>query len=252
VAMSAPSAPALLLVVGAMLPAVSQAFSVAPMLAPRMALASSPVSGAHFGARASVFAPGARAALLRAPVAAARRTVGGAGACGVSMGPEAYVFEGLKRVVSCLPYILPLLDSLAYGRFLFQKMPMMGALFMTPLAPFIAISQSFPMASFVAFLGLFLFVVRNKAIPRFIRFNTMQALLMEIMMIFPQILTSGNMGGIIPFVFTEFISNMTFYAIASIVGYSCWCNLQGELPCKIPVVSTAVFQQIGGGAGFDN
>jgi len=31
-----------------------------------------------------------------------------------------------------------------------------------------------------------------------------------------QILTSGNMGGLIPFVFTEFVSNMTFYAIASI------------------------------------
>ena len=30
------------------------------------------------------------------------------------------------------------------------------------------------MLSFVAFLGLFLFVVRNKAVPRFIRFNTMQ------------------------------------------------------------------------------
>ena len=166
----------------------------------------------------------------------------------------------------------------------------------------------------------------------------MQALLLEILLIFPQILTSGNMGGLIPFVFTEFVSNMTFYAIAAIVGeeeatrrksygigegrrrggrveeeedkdedeegeqefvqhasrlipnavigYSCISNLRGELPCKIPVrsqcpiyapfrppfrfllpcssaslywsdsflqvISTAVFQQIGGGAGFDD
>jgi hypothetical protein len=41
----------------------------------------------------------------------------------------------------------------------------------------------------------------------------MQALLLEILLIFPQILTSGNMGGLIPFVFTEFVSNMTFYAM---------------------------------------
>jgi hypothetical protein len=105
------------------------------------------------------------------------------------------------------------------------------------------------MLSFVAFLGLFLFVVRNKAVPRFIRFNTMQvtlphllspnpflmnrpersniperlavpprhggrarraradpcgrvaapqALLLEILLIFPQILTSSNMGGFAP------------------------------------------------------
>ena len=118
----------------------------------------------------------------------------------------------------------------------------------------------------------------------------MQALLLEILLIFPQILTSGNMGGLIPFVFTEFVSNMTFYAIASIVGiftridtctdvrararantrsntctnssacahththtgYSCFSNLMGELPCKIPVISTAVFQQIGGGYGFED
>jgi hypothetical protein len=80
----------------------------------------------------------------------------------------------------------------------------------------------------------------------------MQALLLEILLIFPQILTSGNMGGLIPFVFTEFVSNMTFYAIAAIVGYSCFSNIMGELPCKIPVISTAVFQQIGGGYGFED
>eukprot|EP00288_Rhodomonas_lens_P014232 CAMPEP_0177711330 /NCGR_PEP_ID=MMETSP0484_2-20121128/11803_1 /TAXON_ID=354590 /ORGANISM="Rhodomonas lens, Strain RHODO" /LENGTH=245 /DNA_ID=CAMNT_0019223055 /DNA_START=65 /DNA_END=802 /DNA_ORIENTATION=+ len=163
-----------------------------------------------------------------------------------------FVVEGAMRVVACLPYILPMMDSLAYGRFLFQKVPILAVIFMKPLQPFVELSQAFPMLSFAAFLGLFLFVVRNKAVPRFIRFNTMQALLLEIMMIFPQILTSSNMGGVIPFMFTEFISNMTFYAIATIVGYSCFSNLIGELPCKIPVVSTAVFQQIGGGAGYDN
>ena len=29
-------------------------------------------------------------------------------------------------------------------------------------------------------------------------------------------------------------------------------SFMGELPCKIPVISTAVFQQIGGGAGFED
>mmetsp|Transcript_17155 Transcript_17155/g.26550 ORF Transcript_17155/g.26550 Transcript_17155/m.26550 type:complete len:109 (+) Transcript_17155:89-415(+) len=108
------------------------------------------------------------------------------------------------------------------------------------------------MISFVAFLGMFLFVVRNRAVPRFIRFSAMQALLLEILLIFPQILTSSNLGGLIPFMFTEFVSNMTFYAIATIVGYSCISNLQGELPCKIPVISQAVFQQIGGGSGYED
>jgi hypothetical protein len=155
-----------------------------------------------------------------------------------------FVLEGAQRILSCFPYILPMMDALGYGRFLFQKVPLMATIFMKPLQPFVELSQTFPMLSFVSFLGLFLFVVRNKNMPRFVRFNTMQALLLEIILIFPQILTSSNMGGLIPFMFTEFISNMTFYAIVSIVGYSCICNIRGELPCKIPVISTAVFQQV--------
>ena len=155
-----------------------------------------------------------------------------------------FVLEGAQRILSCFPYILPMMDALNYGRFLFQKVPLMATIFMKPLQPFVELSQTCPMLSFVSFLGLFLFVVRNKSMPRFVRFNTMQALLLEIILIFPQILTSSNMGGLIPFMFTEFISNMTFYAVVSIVGYSCICNIRGELPCKIPVISTAVFQQV--------
>jgi len=56
-----------------------------------------------------------------------------------------------------------------------------------PQKQFMDLAQAFPMLSFVAFLGLFLFVVRNKKLPRFVRFNTMQALLLEIILIFPQI-----------------------------------------------------------------
>ena len=76
-----------------------------------------------------------------------------------------FVKEGVLRCVSCLPYILPMMDSLAYGRFLFQKVPVLALIFMKPLQPFIDMATAFPMLSFVAFLGLFLFVVRNKKVP---------------------------------------------------------------------------------------
>uniref|UniRef100_A0A7S1GTJ9 Protein TIC 20 n=1 Tax=Hemiselmis andersenii TaxID=464988 RepID=A0A7S1GTJ9_HEMAN len=225
----------------------SLGFSVGPAFAPRLspsALTSISPHSSPLALRSTGPASLAQAQLNRRSLS--RRTPA---ATGMQMN---FLVEGLLRIGSCMPYILPMMDSLAYGRFIFQKVPLISMIFMTPLQPFVELAQAFPMLSFVAFLGLFLFVVRNKKIPRFVRFNTMQALLLEIILIFPQILTSSNMGGLIPFMFTEFISNMTFYSVVAIVVYSCLCNLRGELPCKIPVISTAVFQQIGGGAGYED
>ena len=45
------------------------------------------------------------------------------GTC-AQMAVGGFVKEGAMRAVSCLPYILPMMDSLAYGRFLFQKVPL--------------------------------------------------------------------------------------------------------------------------------
>lgn len=55
-----------------------------------------------------------------------------------------FVKEGAMRAVACLPYILPMMDSLAYGRFLFQKVPLLAVIFMKPLQPFIDLAQAFP------------------------------------------------------------------------------------------------------------
>jgi hypothetical protein len=58
-----------------------------------------------------------------------------------------FVKEGAMRAVACLPYILPMMDSLAYGRFLFQKVPILALIFMKPLQPFIDAAQAFPVSA---------------------------------------------------------------------------------------------------------
>ena len=63
------------------------------------------------------------------------------------MAVGGFVKEGAMRAVSCLPYILPMMDSLAYGRFLFQKVPLLAVIFMKPLQPFIDAAQAFPVSS---------------------------------------------------------------------------------------------------------
>ncbi|MBD2542122.1 Tic20 family protein, partial [Coleofasciculus sp. FACHB-SPT36] len=82
------------------------------------------------------------------------------------------------RVFACLPYLLPLLSVLPFGAYLFRQFPVL-ALILLPLQPLLAI-YSIPFASLIIFFVLFLGVVRNEKISHFIRFNTMQALLIDI------------------------------------------------------------------------
>ena len=58
-----------------------------------------------------------------------------------------FVKEGVMRGVACLPYILPMMDALAYGRFLFQKVPLLTLIFVKPLQPFIDLAQAFPVSA---------------------------------------------------------------------------------------------------------
>ena len=70
------------------------------------------------------------------------------GACAqMALNVGGFVKEGAMRAVACLPYILPMMDSLAYGRFLFQKVPILALIFMKPLQPFIDAAQAFPVSA---------------------------------------------------------------------------------------------------------
>ena len=84
------------------------------------------------------------------------------------------------RIFACLPYLLPLIDGLAFGRFLFTQFPFLQLL-LIPLSPLMQI-YSLPFASLVIFFALYLGVVRNENISHFIRFNAMQAILLDIVL----------------------------------------------------------------------
>jgi len=87
------------------------------------------------------------------------------------------------RIFACLPYLLPLVDGLAFGKYLFAQFPIVGEVLLLPLSPLIFIYQVIPFGSLIIFFALFLGVVRNENINHFIRFNAMQAILIDIVMI---------------------------------------------------------------------
>ena len=143
-----------------------------------------------------------------------------------------------ERIFACLPYLLPLIEGLAFGSYLFQQVPALGLAF-APLFPLIQIYASVPFAGLVVFFALFFLVVRNESIAHFIRFNTMQAILMDIVLVLCSLglpLFGASFAG-------EILSNTVFIGLVAAVGYSVIQSALGRY-AEVPVISEAVYMQV--------
>jgi hypothetical protein len=90
------------------------------------------------------------------------------------------------RIFAALPYLLPIIVGLPYGIQLMRDFPVLNFL-LVPLLPFITLysnlESSLPFFGLIVFFALILLVVRNPNISHFIRFNTMQAILLDIILV---------------------------------------------------------------------
>lgn len=145
------------------------------------------------------------------------------------------------RIFACLPYLLPLVEGLAFGKFLFSQFPALQVLFV-PLAP-VLLLYSIPFAGVIIFFALFLLVVRNESINHFIRFNTMQAILIDIVLI----LCSLILPILSPIPGAGFalqtLNNTIFLGVAIAVVYTVVQSLRGRY-AEIPAISDAVYMQV--------
>lgn len=146
-----------------------------------------------------------------------------------------------ERIFACLPYLLPLLDGLVYGRYLFQQFPPLRIIPVL-LTPLLQIYRGIPFLGLIVFFALYLLVVRNENISHFIRFNTMQAILLDIILILCGLILSilgGNLGGFI----METLSNMIFLGVIASFIYVVVQSLMGRY-AEIPTISDAVYMQV--------
>ena len=146
------------------------------------------------------------------------------------------------KIISIFLYMLPWSDALTFGNNLFIQFPFLQWLIL-PSFPIIFIERSLPFGSFLLFIILFIGVIRNPKIPYFIRFNSLQALLINIVLIlinygYKIILLPTNSA-----LFTRTFSNLIFIATLSIVIFSIIECLRGNEP-DIPGVSEAVRMQL--------
>uniref|UniRef100_A0A1D1ZB59 Protein TIC 20 n=1 Tax=Anthurium amnicola TaxID=1678845 RepID=A0A1D1ZB59_9ARAE len=149
-----------------------------------------------------------------------------------------------ERLFSALAYALPFFNSLHYGRFLFARFPSLG-LAIEPLLPLVAAYRSVPYASFVAFFALYLGVVRNPAFGRYVRFNAMQAVVLDVFLALPTLVQRvlGTPAGGLGFRLLEL-------GYGAIFAFAAACFLYGVVSCVLgktpylPIVASAADRQL--------
>ncbi|KAF4378656.1 hypothetical protein F8388_009532 [Cannabis sativa] len=154
------------------------------------------------------------------------------------------VTPATDRLVSAVAYTLPFFNSLQYGRHLFMQYPKLGYLF-DPLLPIIGLYRSIPYASFVAFFALYLGVVRNPSFTHYVRFNSMQAVTLDVLLVLPlllqRILSPGRSG--LGFRIMVWVYTALFVFSVLCFVYSLASCVLGRTP-YLPIVADAAARQI--------
>lgn len=146
------------------------------------------------------------------------------------------------RIFASLPYLLPLIDGLQFSGFLFRQFPVLQLLFI-PLAPLIKIYEDLPFASLIIFFALYLGVVRNENISHFIRFNAMQAILLDIVLMLCGLVLPIFSNGLQVAFIAETLYNMVFLGAFAAFVYAVVQSLLGRY-AEIPPLSDAVYMQV--------
>jgi len=152
-----------------------------------------------------------------------------------------------QRLVALLPYSLTWSDALPFGRDLFGSFPPLGAL-MLPAMPALLIQNlgsigGMNLGGLLLFVLLFAAVVRNPQVPYSIRFNTLQALMLDILLVVSglvfQLLQSLLGGGLL----IRTLANTLFLGTLLVLLFTVVQVLRGK-EADLPTLSEAVRMQL--------
>ncbi|KAF2946738.1 protein TIC 20-v, chloroplastic [Oryza sativa Japonica Group] len=154
--------------------------------------------------------------------------------------------EAPDRLVAAVAYLYPFLDGVHHGRFLLAQFPLFSTL-LSPLAPAARLFRSSPLTPFLLFLTLYFAVVRNQqAFSRFVRFNAMQAVALDVLLIFPDLLVQSfapSTGGGIGFELFQSMESTVFLFLLVCLVYGGGACLLGKTP-RLPIVADAAERQV--------
>ncbi|GFZ05346.1 TIC 20-v-like protein [Actinidia rufa] len=147
------------------------------------------------------------------------------------------------RLISAVCYFYPFFDGIQYGKYVITQFAPIQAL-IQPLVPAIRAFKSFPFNGFLVFLTLYFVVVRNPNFSRYVRFNTMQAIVLDVLLIFPDLLerSFNPRDGLGLDLMMSVDSTVFLYLLVCLIYGSSSC-LFGQLP-RLPIVAEAADRQV--------
>ncbi|WOK92036.1 protein TIC 20-v, chloroplastic-like [Canna indica] len=148
------------------------------------------------------------------------------------------------RLIAAACYLYPFLDGVQYGRYVMAQFPAFQVV-LQPLVPAIRLFRSTPITPILLFFTLYFAIVRNPSrFSRYVRFNTMQAIVLDILLIFPDILNQSfnPTGGIGLDLLQSLDSTVFLFLLVSLIYGSTTCIL-GQVP-RLPIVAEAAEKQV--------
>ena len=146
-----------------------------------------------------------------------------------------------QRPLAVLAYLLPWSAALPFGSSLDNLFPALQWL-VVPALPLVMLERSVPFGGFLLFLVLFLAVVRNPRVPYFLRFNVLQAILLDIVLVVLslafQLLRLGSLGFA-----GRTLANTVFLGVLVLLLFALVQCLRGK-EADIPTLSEAVRMQL--------
>lgn len=152
------------------------------------------------------------------------------------------------RIFASLAYLLPLVEvvgllmRVGIQNTIFGEFPALRIV-LVPLLPLVQIYFGVPFIGLIIFFVLFLLVVRNERVSHFIRFNTMQAILIDIVLFLCSILLQilGPVPGTTFAIAT--LANTIFLGVVAAAAYAVVQSSLGRY-AEIPAISDAVYMQV--------
>ncbi|CAM9716026.1 unnamed protein product [Hapterophycus canaliculatus] len=144
------------------------------------------------------------------------------------------------KLLSVLPYTLPLMDSLAFGAHIFQTFPTQLS-FLEPVVAILLIYRSLPFSGLILFFGLQWYASKPE-VNKLVRYNLRQAVNLDIAMFFPSILSFiivaivGQDGAAKLAPLAVAGSDVIFVTVVLCALYSIGSSALGVLPEALPVI----------------
>ena len=147
-----------------------------------------------------------------------------------------------QRLLGLLAYLLPWSDALSFGRELYNLFPWISYLAL-PATPVLLLERSIPFGGFLLFLVLFLVVVRNPNVPYYLRFNVLQAILLDILLVVLALAFNVLLSPLGNSLMIRTLNNTVFIGALVLVLYASIQCIRGK-EADLPSLSDAVRMQL--------